>query len=172
MNTLYSKLKDTLEEFLKGKLLKIEPSPPSTAPLFLLLTAKPNLVGFAILDGQPEVNFSKAFQKFKDLYSIHSSKWADFDLTLVLCKKNTEKATDEFCNKIEMDPYFCRKFVIDLSKDLKSELGHLPFIPLSPESIAGIKRPIRAQTFLMKHRVTSDLARYLVVPHARGIEGL
>lgn len=170
MNTPYNEFKNILGELMKGKEPRIEPSPGNTYPLFLLLTVKPNLVGFAILDDQPEENFSKAFQKFKDLYSIHSSKWADFDLTLVLCKRNTEKATDEFCNKIEMDPYFCRKVVIDLKKDLKSELGRLPFIPLLPENIVGIKRPISAQTFLMKHGVTSDLARYLVVPHARGIE--
>ena len=170
MNTPYNELSNILGELMKGKEPRIEPSPSNTYPLFLLFTVKPNLVGFAILDGQPEGNFSEAFQKFKDLYSIHSSEWADFDLTLVLCKRNTEKTTDEFCNKIEMDTYFCRKFVIDLSKDLKSELGRLPFIPLSPESIVGIKRPISAQTFLMKHQVTSDLARYLVVPHARGIE--
>lgn len=170
MDTLYNKLKNTLEEFLKDKQPQIEPSSPNTTPLFLLLTVKPNLVGFATLDGQPEENFSKAFQNFKDLYSIHSSEWVDFDLTLVLCKTDTEKIPDEFCNEIEIDPYFCRKFVIDLSKDLKVELGRLPFIPLRPETIVGLTRPISAQTFLMKHGTTSKLARYLVVPHAKGIE--
>lgn len=170
MDTLYIVLKNILGELIKGKEPRIEPSPSNTYPLFLLLTVKPNLVGFAILDGQSEENYSRAFQNFKDLYSIHSSEWADFNLTLVLCKRNTEKTTDEFCNEIEIDSNFCRKVVIDLNKDLKSELGRLPFIPLLPENIVGIKRPISAQTFLMKHGVTSDLARYLVVPHARGIE--
>ena len=170
MDTLYNKLKDSLEEFLRDKQPQIEPSPFNTMPLFLLLSVKPNLVGFATLDGQPEENFSKALQNFKDLYSIHSSDWADFDLTLVLCKTDTEKVPDEFCNEIETDPYFCRKFVIDLNKDLRVELGRLPFIPLRPETIVGLKRPISAQTFLMKHGVRSNLARYLVVPHARGIE--
>ena len=170
MDNLYNKLKNTLEEFLKDKHPQIEPSSPNTTPLFLLLTVKPNLVGFATLDGQLEENFCKAFQNFKDLYSIHSSEWADFDLTLVLCKTDTEKIPDEFCNEIEVDPYFCRKFVIDISKDLKAELGRLPFIPLRPESIVGLKRPISAQTFLMKHGVNSQLAKYLVIPYARGIE--
>ena len=170
MDTLYNKLKDSLEEFLRDKQPQIEPSPFNTMPLFLLLSVKPNLVGFATLDGQPEENFSKALQNFKDLYSIHSSDWADFDLTLVLCKTDTEKVPEEFCNEIETDPYFCRKFVIDLNKDLRVELGRLPFIPLRPETIVGLKRPISAQTFLMKHGVSSNLARYLVVPHARGIQ--
>jgi len=170
MNTLYNKLKNTLEEFLKDKQPKIEPSSPNTAPLFLLLTVKPDLVGFATLDGQPQENFSEAFQKFKELYSIHSSEWADLDLTLVLCKTDTERIPDEFRNEIEAEPYFCRKFVIDLTGDLSIELGRLPFIPLRPETIVGLTRPISAQTFLMKHGTTSDLARYLVVPHAKGIE--
>jgi len=170
MESLYNKLKNALEEFLRDKQPQIEPFPPNTAPLFLLLTVKPNLVAFATLDGNPDENFKKAFQNFKDLYSIHSSEWADFDLTLVLCKTDTKKITDEFCNEKETDPYFCRKFVIDLSEDLKVELGRLPFIPLRPETIVGLKRPISAQTFLMKRGVNSNLARYLVVPHARGIE--
>jgi len=170
MYTLYNNLKDTLQEFLKDKHPRIEPSPPSTMPLFMLLTVKPNLVGFATLDGQPEKNFFKAFQNFKNLYSKRSSAWADFDLTLVLCKTDAEKISDEFCNEIETDPYFCRKFVIDLSKDLKVELERLPFTPLRPETAVEFKRPISAQTFLMKHNVNLNLARYLAVPHARGIE--
>lgn len=170
MNTLYNKLGDILEQLLKDTKHRIEPSPRNTDPLFLLLTVKPHLAGFVALDGQPEENFSKALKIFKDLYSIHSANWTDFDLGLVLCKTDTEKATDEFCNEIEMDPYFCRKFVIDLNKDVKGELARLPFIPLRPESIVGLKRPISAQTFLMKHGLSSLLAKYLVVPHARGIE--
>ena len=165
MNTLYNRLKSVLEEFLKDRQPEIEPSPSDTFPLFLILTAKPDLVAFSTLDGHPEENFSKAFQNFKDLYSIHSSDWADFDLTLVLCKTDKEKIEDEFCNKIEVDPYFCRKFVIDLSKDLKKEFGRLPFIPLHPESIVGFRRPISAQTFLIKHGVNHELAKSIVVPH-------
>ena len=80
------------------------------------------------------------------------------------------KSSDKFCNKIELDPYFCRKCVIDLNKSLKAELGGLPFVPLSPESVVGFKRPVSAQTFLMKHGVNTNLARYLVVPHAKGKE--
>lgn len=170
MNTLYIRFSSILEQLLKDREYGIEPSPSNTDPLFLLLTLKPNLVGFAVLDGQPEEDFSKAFQNFKNLYSVHSTEWADFDLTLVLCRTDIEKTTDEFCSEKEMDPYFCRKLVIDMNKDLKVELGQLPFVPLRPESIIGLKRPISAQTFLTKHGVTSALARYLVVPHVRGIE--
>jgi exonuclease SbcC len=170
MSNPYKEINRALCELLLEKKFLIEPSPRGTSPLFLLLTLKTDKVGFAILDDKPEQNYLQAFEKIRKLYSIHSNKWADFDLTLVLCKRKTEKVTDEFCNKIEIDPYFCRKFVIDLNKDIKSELGRLPFISLSPESIVDIKRPISAQTFLMKHGATSDLARYLVVPHARGIE--
>jgi len=172
MSNPYKEISSALCELLLEKKFFIEPSPKGTSPLFLLLTLRTDKVGFAILDDKPEKNYFQAFEKIRELYSIHSNEWADFDLTLVLCKADTKKIPDEFCNEIEVNPYFCRKFVIDLSKNLKVELGRLPFIPLRPESIIGLKRPISAQTFLMKHGVISDLARYLVVPHARGIEGI
>ncbi len=168
MSNIYNEISSALSELLKGRKFLIEPFPESTSPLFLLLTFKTDKVGFATLNNKPA--YSQAFERIRELYSTHSSDWADFDLTLVLCKTGDEKITDEFCNEIEINLYFCRKFVIDLKRDLKVELGQLPFIPLRPESIVGLKRPISAQTFLMKHGVNSDLARYLVVPHARGIE--
>ena len=165
-------ISSALSELLMGKEYFIEPSPKGTSPLFLLLTLKTDIVGFATLNDEPEKKYSQAYEKIKELYCIHSSEWADFDLTLVLCKTNSKNITDDFCNSIEINSYFCRKFIIDLSKDTKIELSQLPFIPLHPQTIVGLKRPISAQTFLMKHGVSSELARYLVVPHARGIEGI
>lgn len=170
MRNPYKEISSALNELLMGRKFFIEPSPKGTSPLFLLLTLKTDKVGFAILDDEPKKSYSQAFERIRELYSVHSSKWADFDLTLVLCKTDGKKIPDEFCNEIEVDAYFCRKFVVDLSKELKVELGRLPFIPLRPESIIGLKRPISAQTFLMKHDINTNLARYLVVPHAKGIK--
>jgi exonuclease SbcC len=167
---MYVKLRDALEELLAERRPLIEPAPRESDPLFLLCTVKPDVIGFAVLKGQPKESFLKGVQEFKDLYSIRLTQWADFDLNLVFCRSDTPEATDEYCNSIEMDPYFCRKFVIDLDKDLKTELAHLPFIPIVPETTFGYKRPVSAQTFLMKHGITSTLARYLAVPHARGID--
>ncbi|MGO8988140.1 MAG: hypothetical protein ACLQHW_04610 [bacterium] len=167
---MYAKLSSALQGLLTERCPFIEPAPRESHPLFLLCTIKPDIIGFALLDGKPEDNFSKGFQKFRDLYSIRSSQWADFDLNLVFCKTDSSQATDEYCNSIEMDPYFCRKFVINLGKELKTELAHLPFMPIRPETTVGYKRPLSAQTFLMEHGITSTLARYLSVPHARGIE--
>ncbi len=170
MNNLYIKFSNALEELLKERRPLIEPAPREFQPLFLLCTLTPDVVGFATLDGKQEESFTKAFQKFKDLHSIRFTQWADFDLTLVLCRTDIREVTDEFCNSVEMDPYFCRKFVIDLRKELEIELTRLPFIPLRPETSVGLQRPISAQTFLMKHGINSNLARYLAVPHARGTE--
>lgn len=170
MNSLYTKISDVLEMLLADTEHLVEPAPSNTYPLFLLLTVRPNLVGFAALDGQVEKNFTRAFGNFRDSYSTHSAQWADFDLSLVLCSKETLGEDDEFLNAIEIDPYFCRKFVIDLTHDLEPELGRLPFIPLRPEKIVGLTRPVSAQTFLKEHGVASDLARYIAIPHARGIE--
>ena len=170
MNNMYIKLSNILGDLLKERRPLIEPAPKEFHPLFLLCTVKPDVIGFVILDGQPEESFSEGFQKFRDLHSIRFTQWADFDLNLVFCKSGTSQVTDEFCNLIETDPYFCRKFVIDLDKELNTELPRLPFMPIRPETTVGYKRPLSAQTFLMKHGITSTLARYLAVPHARGIE--
>lgn len=169
MSNPYKEISSALGELLIGRKFLIEPSPKDTSPLFLLLTLRTDKVGFATLHDEPRKSYEEAFEKFRELYSIHSSEWADFDLTLVICRVGTGKVRDEFCNEIETDPYFCRKFVIDLSKDLRVEIGRLPFIPLCPD-IVGLKRPSSAQTFLMKHGLKPVLARYLVVPHARGRE--
>lgn len=172
MSSLFSQISIALEEILKNKDSKITPLSSDFYPLSFLLTLNQNLIGFAILEKPLEESFSKAFQRLKDLYSIHSNEWADFDVALVFCSPNSEEISFEFCSKIETDPYFCRKFVIDSSKDLKSELGRLPFLPLYPEAIVGLKRPLSAQTLLMKHNVASELANYLAVPHTRGIDGI
>lgn len=161
-----------LKEVLRDRRFSIEPSPQGNEPLFLLLTLHTNLIGFAFLNNASEHDASMALEKIRDLYAINAKNWAGYDMGLVLCIKQAGDDWDELCNRIEMDPYFCRKFVVDLTKDLKSELGQLPFIPIKPESLVGLKRPISAQTFLQKHDVTSNLAEYLRVPYARGIEGI
>ena len=99
---------------------------------------------------------------------MHSEEWVDLDLSLVLCKIGTGEISGEFCTKVEMDPYFCRKFVID-SSNLETELERLPFMPLCPESTLKHVELIAASTFLTTHGVTSKLAGELTVPYARGI---
>ncbi len=169
MNQSLSKIKDILKSLLENLDHEIKKLEPKKEPLFMTLKVKPNLVGFAYLNGHPEENYKKAFSIFKELYADHSEEWADFDLTLVLCKEDYNSSYDSFYQKIEVDPYFCRKFVVDLKNDINSELGRLPFIPLGQGRIIDIKRPPAAQEFLMEHSVKATLARYLATPFSKGI---
>ncbi|HDZ03155.1 MAG TPA: hypothetical protein ENH52_17215 [Nitrospirae bacterium] len=174
MSNYYKELSVTLSELLSNRYPKIEPPPSGMNPLFLLLNIKPDLVGFAVLNGNLEGDYSNAFNKFREIYAVHSTDWADFDLTLVICVDKGQHDNEDFYENIERDPYFCRKFVIDISEegDVKTALGHLPFIPLSPEKIIGLRPTITAQTLLMEHGVKSSLAKYLAVPHAKSSDGI
>lgn len=172
MNTPYDKLSNILESLLKDRNPKIEPTQSNSYPLFLILDIVPDLVCFSLLNGNPDENITDTIQKFKNLYSINSNKWAERDLTLVFCKSDTSNISDAQCNKIVLDPYFCRKFIIDFKEDLKSELASLPFIPIQSEGIIGYQRPISAQTFLVKNGLESTLSKHLVTPHSRSEEGI
>lgn len=170
MRTECEAIRQALQAILPDREFDLEPNTRSSSPLFLLLTTNRHIVGFAALDGKPDLNYAEAFEEFRGLYSRHAGEWADLDLTLILCKEKTEELDDEFRNRVEVDAYFCRKFVIDLGDDLEYELKRLPFVPVLLEVEHEVKMPISAQTFLVKHGVDSDLARYLVVPHAMGVE--
>ncbi len=168
MDNYYSETAKVLEELLKGRQFRIEPPPQGSEPLFLILTLPPDVIGFAALNNKLEEHASQSLEKIRDLYAIYAKDWADFDLSLVFCGAKLE---EELISKIELDAYFCRKFVIDINKNLKDEFGRLPFIPLSPESIkriSGLERPVSAQTYLIKHGLSSELAKYLAVPHELG----
>lgn len=169
MNKDYGNLISELESLLEDREHKIDHL-SNTDPLFLLLTSKRHLAAFSLLNGDPSNFYEKALQKFRELYATRSSQWADYDLTLVLCRHDTNTAFNDTYNSIEIDPYFCQKFVIDFG-NLRNDLKRLPFIPLSPK-VVEIERPISAQTFLMKHGVNTELARYLAVPHKKREEGI
>ncbi len=130
----------------------------------MLLTVDQDKAAFAMLDGQLQKNFEEALEQLRRIYASHATEWAKFELNLVLCQSTDVPHT--FHTKIEVDPYFCRKFIID-PKQLDTELKRLPFIPLSILKQIS-ERPVSAQSFLVQHGVPSELARYTVIPHAKG----
>jgi len=168
MNNAYGRVHDALDQLLVEKEHAIAPPPANSDPLFLLLTSKPDLIGFAQLNGEGKSGVSRALENFKSLYLVNSSNWADFDLTLVFCRTPSASDSDTFWTEVELDPYFCRKFVIDLTHDIRSDLARLPFIPLQPETVVGLGRPPSAQTLLIDHGVSAWLAEALAVPHRLG----
>ena len=161
MKDAYGKLHKALEGLLVEKEHSIEPPPANSDPLFLLLTSRPDLVGFAQMNGEGKAGVARALESFKSLYVINSNKWADYDLTLVLCRTEIAKDDANFWNEIELDPDFCRKFVIDVTDDPRADLGRLPFIPLRPATVVGFERPPSAQTLLIEHGVSPWLAEAL-----------
>lgn len=165
MKDAYGKLHTALDELLVEKEHSIEPPPANSDPIFLLLISRPDLIGFAQLNGEGKAGVDRALENFKSLYVINSNKWAAYDLTLVLCRTDTAKDDANVWNEIELDPYFCRKFVIDVTDDVQADLGRLPFIPLRPATVVGFERPPSAQTLLIEHRVSPWLAEALAVPH-------
>ena len=170
MNQEAEILEGVLTTLLEAKNPTIERLPEKRHPLFLLVDVAPDLVGFASIDGKPEQDYREALEAFQNLYADFETNWPEHDLSLVLCThhKPTESAD---WNSVELDKYFCRKFVIDFSENLDEQIKHLPFVPLSPAAV-GLARPLSAQTLLMKkHGLATVLAKALAVS-GQGPEGI
>ncbi|MCP3681997.1 MAG: hypothetical protein GY861_04830 [bacterium] len=155
-------VKTAIDKVLEGRSPHVELL--DLEPLFLLLSVDKDRVGFASLNGKPLENYDEALNKFRALYADHASDWADCDLTLVLCVKTVTDDIVADLIRIEVDPYFCRKFVIDVTENLQQSFKVLPFVSPLPSEIASGKRPISAQSFLTQHDVPAKLAEGLVVP--------
>jgi exonuclease SbcC len=137
----------------------------------LVLKSDHHLVGFAFAGSKPTTDYDATYELFKDHYSKHRSEWDALDVAYVLCISPDAAQLNELASRIETDTYFCRKFVIPLSSPVGGALARLPFLPL--EQLQGPSlRPASAQTFLQRCGVPANLARDIVVQHARGPEGI
>jgi exonuclease SbcC len=164
MNLESSKLEELLSRTLERKDPRIESLPDVRRPLFLLVDVAPDLVGFADIDGKPEEDYRRALEGFQSLYADFADKFPEHDLTLVLCTHDSDPSRSAYWNEVELDRYFCRKFVIDMNQSLGEQIRRLPFVPLNPE-VVGLARPLSAQTLLIKkHHLTLSLAQSLAVP--------
>lgn len=168
MTTDYLKVESTLRDLIGPTHLHVEELAEENLPLFLLADLDPDLVVFAAVNGQPEDEYGRAMERFKFLYADAGEAWAERDLTLVVCTQKPNRKLSAYWNKVELDRYFCRKFVIDASENLSGQLTRLPFIPLNPQRVAGLARPLSAQTLLRrKHGVEAWLADALAVAGGR-----
>jgi exonuclease SbcC len=145
---------------------EVLPLPTESEPLFMLLTLDRDKAVFSTLNGHPQKSADDAVEQLRKLYAVNAAKWADYEFNLVLCQ--TERIEQEIISKVETDPYFCRKFIINVDK-LDEELKNLPFVPLSILKEIT-KRPVSAHSFLVQCGMPAELARHLVIPHTRGIE--
>lgn len=110
-----------------------------------------------------EADYAPQYSAFKKHFMAQGASWATKDVSFIYCLPNGLSATEEFCSKVEVDVYFCRKFVVQLQQDIASSLTRLPFLPL--ERIRGASiRPPSAQVLLRSRSMSAELASRLVVP--------
>lgn len=171
MKSITIDLNNILEVLLRNEDFEILPVLDGSKTI-IIYRVRQNIVGFSEIIKDAENSFNKAFQEFKEIYTNHFSKWFNYEPILILYKTGETDISEELCDKIELNPYFCRKFVIDLTKDLKNEIRRLPFVPLKPENIVGLKRPKTAKTFLANHQINSKLSEYITIPYKRSEKGI
>lgn len=110
-----------------------------------------------------EDDYAPLYTAFKRHFMAQGASWATKDVSFIYCLPSELSVTEEFCSKIEVDVYFCRKFVVQLHQDIAGSLTRLPFLPLERIKGASI-RPPSAQAFLRSRSVKAELASRLVVP--------
>ncbi|KQW38437.1 AAA family ATPase [Rhizobacter sp. Root404] len=110
-----------------------------------------------------EAEYAPLYTAFKKHFMAQGASWATKDVSFIYCLPTGIPATEEFCSKVEVDVYFCRKFVVQLHPDIAGSLTRLPFLPLEPIKGKSI-RPPSAQALLRSRNVMAELASRLVVP--------
>lgn len=133
------------------------------APL-LIVEAGHLVVAFAL--GEGEAEYDTLYPAFKKHFKTKVMDWNTKDVSFVYCLPPSHTPSDEFCSRVEVDVYFCRKFVVQLGDEIDASLVRLPFLPLAPVTGQAL-RPPSAQTFLQGLGVKADLAKFVVVPGAR-----
>jgi exonuclease SbcC len=139
----------------------------------LVLENDSDAAAFAATNVDPTNDFDTAYTTFKNLYRDRHEIWKDRNLSFVFCRPERKEANDVFFNSQEMDPYFCKKYVLEFFDDgdkLGRELQRLPFLPILEGSPGGIERPPPAQDLIQSIGVSPSLARQLILPRETGLE--
>ena len=155
-----SELRGALMGLMKGATFSEEPLKEGCLPLVLMLREHA-LVAFAIGD---QDDYLPQYEAFKKHYLKRSAEWSTKDLSFVYCLPDGITVEPDFCSRVEVDVYFCRKYVVRLDGDIEGNLARLPFLPLSPITPGVQTRPPSAQTLLRQRNLEADLAKALVVP--------
>lgn len=121
------------------------------------------VTAFAVGD---QADYLPLYEAFKKHYLKNTVQWSTKDISFVYCLPASVSVEPDFCSRVEVDVYFCRKYVIRLDESPAESLARLPFLPLSPITPGVQTRPPTAQTLLRQRNVKTELARALVVPSA------
>jgi len=135
----------------------------------LTFVTSSDAVGFALIRDSVNDSYSIAYAEFKQYYRDNHTELQAKNLSFVVCTLNeTTKEEQNNLSAIEKDVYFCRKYVVRLSKDRKEsehDLLRLPFLPIKEDQIKGVIRPPSAQTLLRSSGLSAQLSKYLIVPN-------
>ena len=130
----------------------------SCAPVVVMMRGHA-LEAFAAGD---EGDYLPLYTAFKKHFMAQGAAWATKDVSFIFCLPTGHSASEEFCSKVEVDVYFCRKYVVQMQQDIAGSLARLPFLPLVPIE-GGSIRPPSAQALLRSRSVKTELANRLVV---------
>ena len=160
-------IRTTLLSLLEGNQSTLKLVADREYPLVIVSTFS-DVAGFALVDEHAHECYETAYGVFKEQYRENHDRWADRNLSFVVCRAGTTPSEDAFFNQIAADVYFCPKYVVrffDQVEALKQELELLPFIPLPKGTHGGIVRPPSAQTLLRQMGASAILSRRIVRPH-------
>ncbi|MES3021729.1 MAG: AAA family ATPase [Pseudomonadota bacterium] len=157
---LPSELRDTLSPIMPGATFTEVAFSADRLPMLLMLRSHA-ITAFAVGD---EADYEPLYAAFKKLYVQRTAEWSAKDVSFVFCLPSKITVHESFRSRVEVDVYFCRKYVIQLDHDLAGSLARLPFLPLSPVAQGVQTRPPSAQTLLRQRNLKAELAKALVVP--------
>ena len=149
-----------LESAMPQSKLMTENLLPGYQPL-LFMWMEHMMAAFAFSNGDTTTSYEALYGGFKRYYAKQRMTLDEQELSFVFCVPQDLPDLDQFCSNVEMDVYFCRKFVIPIYTPLETSFARLPFLPLTQVGGQSI-RPPSAQTFLRQCKVPAILARYLV----------
>lgn len=159
-SSLPSELRSTLADIMKGATFSEEVLLEDCLPVVMMLRQHA-LTAFAVGD---QADYQPLYEAFKKHYLKNTAQWSTKDVAFVYCLPAGVTVGPEFCSRVEVDAYFCRKYVVRLDGNLAESLARLPFLPLSPITPGIQTRPPSAQTLLRQRNLKADLAKALVVP--------
>lgn len=158
--SLPRELQATLAGIMKGASFSEEVLRDECLPV-VLMSRQHALTAFAVGD---QVDYEPLYEAFKKHYVKNTAQWSTKDIAFVYCLPANVSVDPDFYSRVEVDVYFCRKYVIRLDENLAENLARLPFLPLSPIAPGVQMRPPSAQTLLRQRNLKADLAKALVVP--------
>lgn len=158
--SLPAELQSTLADLMKEATFSEEVLRDGCLPVVMMLRQHA-LTAFAVGD---QADYLPLYEAFKKHYLNNSAQWSTKDLAFVYCLPADVTVDSDFCSRVEVDVYFCRKYVVRLDGALADSLTRLPFLPLSPITPGVGTRPPSAQTLLRQRNLRADLAKAIVVP--------